>query len=102
MTLSNDALVFGLGYLRGRRSRLSFGGETAAMRITDRARTALDELIGAGYADPTGPDTSDPGRESYRGTKKEPHLGEIAKWAGLDQFNLERWTSFETITEPTP
>lgn len=100
MALSNDALVFGLGFLRGPRSRLSFGGETATMRITNRARTALDELIGAGYAEPTEPDTSDPGRESYRGTMTEPHLGELAKRADLDPFNLERWSSFERIAEP--
>lgn len=100
MSLSTDALVFGLGLLRGPRSSLSFGGESAEMRITDRARAALDELISAGYAEPTEPDTSDPGRESYRGTRTEPHLGELAKRAGLDPFNLERWTSFERAPEP--
>lgn len=100
MTISTDAMVFGLGYLRGPRSRLSFGGESAEMRITDRARAALDELISAGYAEPTDPDTSDPGRLSYRGTRAEPHLGELAKRAGLDPLNLERWTSFERIPKP--
>lgn len=100
MPLSTDALIFGIGYLNGPHARLSFGGETASMRITDRARNALDELIGAGYAEPTDPDTSDPGRESYRGTRAEPHLGELAKRAGLDPFGLERWTSFERIQDP--
>ncbi len=100
MTLSIDALVFGQGYLRGPKARLSFGGEHAEMRITDRARTALAELIAAGYAEPMNPDTSDPGRESYRGTTAEPHLGELARRAGLDPWNLERWTSFERAPDP--
>lgn len=100
MTLSTDALIFGLGYLNGPRARLSFGGKSALMRITPRARAALDELIAAGYAEQEDPDTSDPGRESYRGTTKEPHLGELAKRAGLDPWNLERWTSFERISAP--
>lgn len=100
MHVSTDALVFGLGYLRGPKARLSFGGETASMRITDRARAALNELIAAGYAEPADPDTSDPGRESYRGTLMEPHLGALAKAAGMDPFNLERWTSFERIADP--
>ena len=103
MTLSTDALVFGLGYLNGPRARLSFGGEGALMRITPRARTALDELLGAGYAEPAAPDCQTPGREFYRGVAKDPHLGQLAKEAGLDPFNIDRWASFDRIAaEPSP
>lgn len=44
-TLSNDAIIFGLAYLNGARCKLSFGGEGAKMKITDRARYALNELL---------------------------------------------------------
>jgi len=103
MPLSTDALVFGLGYLNGPRARLSFGGEGAQMRITPRARAALDELIAAGYAKTADPDCQTPGREFYKGVAREPHLGQLAREAGLDPFGLERWTSFERIgADPSP
>lgn len=103
MPLSTDALVFGLGYLNGPRARLSFGGAGAQMRITPRARAALDELIAAGYAGPAEPDCQTTGREFYQGVAREPHLGQLAREAGLDPFGLERWTSFEKISaDPSP
>lgn len=103
MTLSTDALVFGLGYLNGPRARLSFGGEGALMRITPRARNALDELLAAGYAELAAPDCQTPGRAFYQGVAKDPHLGQLAKEAGLDPFNIERWTSFDRVSgEPDP
>jgi len=102
MPLTTDAIIFGLGYLNGPRARLSFGGEGALMRITPRARAALDALIAAGYAEPAAPDCQTPGREYYQGVNRDPHLGQLAKEAGLDLFTLERWTSFERISaEPS-
>lgn len=103
MPLSTDALIFGIGYLNGPRARLSFGGEGAQMRITPRARAALDELIASGYAETADPDCQTPGREFYRGAAKEPHLGHLAREAGINPFGVERWTSFERIAaEPSP
>lgn len=103
MTLSTDALIFGLGFLNGARVRLSFGGEGAEMRITPRARAALNELVAAGYAKTATPDCQTRDRESFQGVSKEPHLGHLAKEAGLDPWNLERWTTFEKIPEgPSP
>ena len=103
MPLSTDALIFGIGYLNGPRARLSFGGEGALMRITPRARAALDELLVAGYAEPADPDCQTPGREFYQGVAKDPHLGQLAREAGLNPFSIDRWTSFERISaEPTP
>jgi hypothetical protein len=103
MPLSTDALIFGLGYLNGPRARLSFGGEGAEMRITPRARAALDELIAGGYAEAAKPDCQTPGREFYQGVRTDPHLGELAKAAGIDPWNMERWTTFEKIPEgPSP
>jgi hypothetical protein len=99
MSISTDALIFGLGYLKGPRSRLSFGGEGAEMRITPRAREALDELVAGGFAETAKPDCQIPGRESYRGISTDPHLGELAKAYGIDPWNMERWTSFESIPE---
>lgn len=95
--LSMDALVFGLAYLRGPNSKLSFGGEGASMRITDRARAALTELLEAGYAEVTKPDDQIIGRENYRGTGTDPHIGLLAQEAGLDPFNLDSWSTFTKI-----
>jgi len=95
MTLSTDALIFGLGVLNGPRAKLSFGGEGAKMAITPRARAALEELLAAGYAEPAPADDQIPGREHYRGTSAQPHLGELAKAAGLKAFDEAlRWTTF--------
>ena len=98
MRLSSDAIIFGLAYLRGPKSKLSFGGEGAKMAITPRARAALSELLAAGYAEPAQPDDSIPNRECYRGTEAEPHLGALAKAAGINPFDDEhRWRSFTAI-----
>lgn len=86
MTLSNDAIIFGLGYLRGPKNKLSFGGEGAKMQITPRARDALNELLAAGYAEIVPADDQIQNREHYRGTSAEPHLGALAKAAGIDVF----------------
>jgi hypothetical protein len=103
MPLSNDALIFGLGHLRGSRSKLSFGGEGAEMRITPRARAALDELIAEGYAVRSAPDCQTRDREYFQGVVKTPHLGELALAAGIDPFSVERWTTFERISQdPAP
>lgn len=95
--ISMDALVFGLAYLRGPNCKLSFGGEGATMRITDRARAALTELLAAGYAEVAKPDDQIIGREHYRGTGTDPHLGLIGQQQGLDPFNLDSWSTFTKI-----
>lgn len=101
--LSKDALIFGLGYLRGPKSKLSFGGEGANMEITPRARAALDELIAAGYAEPAKPNDQIVGREYFQGVAKEPELGPLAQAAGLHPFSEERrWASFSKIVQPEP
>jgi hypothetical protein len=102
MTLTMDALIFGLGHLNGPKARLSFGGEGAQMAITPRARAALDALIAAGYARAVPPECQTPGRESYQGNRMDPHLGELAQEAGLNPFDMERWTTFERIEEMSP
>ena len=86
-TLSNDALIFGFGYLNGPKRKLSFGGEGAEMAITPRARAALDELLASGHAVVTEPSDQIIGREHYRGTMAEPSLGEMAKAAGFNPFD---------------
>lgn len=104
MGLSADALVFGLGYLRGPKSKLSFGGEGAQMAITPRARAALNELLVAGYAEPAEPDDQIKGREHYQGTMQDPFMGDLAKASGIDFFGDEsRWPSFSKISDgPRP
>ena len=99
MYLSKDALVFGLAYLRGPKSKISFGGEVAWLAITDRARAALDELLQAGYAEPAKSDDHIKGREHYQGTMQEPHIGELAREVGLDPFCASnRWACFAKHT----
>lgn len=84
--LSKDAVVFGLCYLNGPKCKLSFGGEGAKMRITDRARAALSELLQHGYAEPAAPEDQIVGREHYQGTDKNPFLGVIGEGMGLDIY----------------
>ena len=104
MALSNDALIFGLAYLNGPRSKLSFGGDGAQMAITDRARAALNELIESGYVEPAKPDDQIKGREHWRGVSKDPHLGELAQAAEIDFFDKANgWPTFSKIAEgPKP
>lgn len=65
------------------------------MEITPRARAALDELLTAGYAEPAPPDNIMAGRESYRGTEMEPHIGILARDAGINVFEKrENWPMF--------
>lgn len=100
--LSRDAILFAFGYLNGPKAKLSFGGEGAAMRITDRARAALDELIAAGYAEPSQPEDQIPGREHYRGVTRDPHIGALAQDMGINPFLVgkeDRFTSFEKTPE---
>lgn len=98
MTLSKDAIIFGLGFLNGPRARLSFGGMHAEKRITARARAALAELIGAGYAESCDPDFFDTGREGYRGVNQTPSLGALARETGIDLFDTKnRWAAFEPV-----
>jgi hypothetical protein len=93
MVLSNDAITFGTAYLNGPRATLSFGGDGAEMRITDRARAALDELLASGFAEIADPTDSTPNREHYRG---KGHLGAIAKERGFNPFSdANKWTTFE-------
>ena len=100
MGLSDDALIFGLGYLRCPKSKLSFGGEGAQMAITDRARDALNELLADGYAEPDEPSDHIKGREHYQGTMRDPFMGDLAKARGIDFFGDEsRWPSFSKIAD---
>lgn len=102
MTLSHDAITFGLAYLNGSRRTLSFGGDGAKMRITDRARVALSELLAHRYAEPIGPTEPSeniPGREHYRGADMEPSLGALAKSAGINPFDRDvtGWATFVRV-----
>lgn len=93
--LSKDAIIFGLAYLHGSGRKLSFGGEGAQLKITERARAALNELISAGYAETANADDQIKGREHYQGVNKSPHLGLLAKETGIDPFGDEmRWDTF--------
>ena len=94
VTLSNDAIVFGLGFLSGPKSTLSFGGDGAEYRITDRGRAALDELIKADFCEPCEPKDSIPYREHYRG---KGHIGAVAKEQGFSPFAAESWPTFEKV-----
>lgn len=98
--LSIDAITFGLGFLRGPKSKLSFGGDGAKMGITPRARAALDELIAAGYAEPAKPDDQIPNREHYRGTDRDPHLGQLGAKAAIDPLDdAFHWKAFSKISD---
>jgi hypothetical protein len=92
--LSNDAIIFGIGHLNGGRATLSFGGVGAKMKITDRARAALNELLSAGYAEVDRPDNGWKDREGYRGVNMAPHLGALLRGAGIDPFNIDSWPTF--------
>lgn len=92
MGLTVDAVIFGLAYLNGPKATLSFGGAGAKMRITDRAREALDCLIAEGFAVLSEPTDSIVGREHYRGTGQ---LWAVAKEMKIDPFNpAHTWPTF--------
>lgn len=98
MKLSTDAMTFGFCYLNGSKRTLSFGGDGAQMKITARARAALNELLESGYAVTNEPTDSIPNREHYRGVDQEAHLGELLKETGINPFGDElRWVMFEKI-----
>lgn len=97
MRLSNDAIIFGIGYLNGPKARLSFGGEGANYMITARASKALAELIVNNYAVYATPTDSIPGREFYQGTMKEPSLAQLAREAGVNPFDPESRENFPTF-----
>lgn len=100
--LTRDAVIFAFAYLNGAKATLSFGGEGASKRITDRARAALEELLAAGYAELSEPRDSIPGREHYHGVAREPHVGALAKEMGINPFLMskeDRFVSFEKIPE---
>ncbi len=69
------------------------------MRITDRARAALTELLAHRYAVPSEATGSAEGREYYRGADAEPSLGALGKAAGVNPFDPEEtgWATFERI-----
>jgi len=94
MQLSDDALVFAMGYLSGPKNTLSFGGKDAKTQITDRGRAALTELLEAGACEATPPTDQWVGREYYRGIL---WIGPLAKEAGLNPFSddFPTWTVFE-------
>jgi len=92
MALSHDAVVFGMAYLNGGSSKLSFGGDGAIMEITPRARAALNELLDNGFAIETDPIDQIKGREYYCGAG---WLGKVAREIGFDPFSQENdWPTF--------
>ena len=95
MTLTVDAIIFGLACLNGPKSTLSFGGDGAQMEITPRARAALNCLINDGFAEPMPPTDQINGREYYRGLRS---LGPEAMAARIDPFGRENaWPTFVKI-----
>lgn len=100
--LSRDAIIFAFAYLNGPRAKLSFGGEGASMRITDRARAALSELLAAGYAAKATPTDAIRDREHYQGVERDPHIGALAKEIGFNPFLAgedDKFISFEKISD---
>lgn len=98
-TPTTDALIFGLAYLNGPKAKLSFGGDGAKNAITPRAEAALQSLLDTGYATVAEPNDSIPNRRHYQGTDQQPHLGALAKEAGLSPFDeAHRWTTFAPAT----
>lgn len=98
MTISRDAIIFGMGYLRGPKSKLSFGGAGAEMQITDRARSALNELLAAGLAEPCEPYDQWPGREHYQG--RGDGVVVAAKEMGYNPFTIppeDEWPCFVRV-----
>lgn len=94
--LSNDALIFGLSFLSGPQSILTFGGISTERQITPRARAALSELVEHGYAKriPVSPPIEK--RESYSGVQNATPISQLFSQAGLDPFDeLNLWVSFE-------
>lgn len=106
MLLSNDALIFGMGFLNGPKATLRFGGDGATKEISPRARAALDELLAAGYCEVTTANDSIENREHYRGKLVDgTGLGVIAQKQGFDPFDRSnKWPSFTEIGAalPTP
>ena len=75
MKMTDDAIVFGFGYLASPNSKLSFGGDGAEYEITPRARVALDLLLANGFAKKIDPDDQIPNREAYKGAGDlSPHV----------------------------
>lgn len=99
MTLSNDAIIFGMAFLNGPKSKISFGGDGAEYSITPRAQAALDELVAAGYAAKCEPSDQIPNRHHFVGVG---HLWAIAKERNIDPFSVSNtWVTFSK-KEPKP
>lgn len=101
VTLSDDALVFGIAYLAHPKCTLEFGGEGAEQQITPRARAALNELLAAGVAEASEPTSQWRGREFYRG---KISIGPMLKGRGLNPFangvdERWRWQMFAAATQ---
>ena len=101
--LSDDAYVFGFGHFPSVGSTLSFGGDHANMKITERARAALTELIKAGYVAACDPLDQWPNREHYKSIRSvlplpldRPHLNPF----GPDSDKHTRWSTF--VKKETP
>lgn len=105
MTLSKDAIILGFAQLRDPRHSMTFGGEGTEYELHPRTRAALNELLEAGYAEPTQPEDQVPGREAYRGTDKDPFIGKLVQEAGIDPFNMggdDDWPLFTRIGAAAP
>lgn len=84
--LSDDAFRLWLAVFPLRGSTLSFGGDHAEYRITDRARAALNELLSVEAVEVSEPFDSWPNREHYKSgeanlypeaAQNRPHLNPL-------------------------
>lgn len=98
--LSDDAFRMMLCFFPSKGSTLSFGGDHAEMTITDRARSALNELLAAGAVEVSEPLDSWPNREYYKGGDTDlraelinrPHLNPFK-----DKENFVSFTKKEKV-----
>lgn len=91
--LSDDALCLWMTYFSWPKNTLRFGGEGKKVKITDRGRAALDQLINAGAVRNVEPDCQTIGREHYGQTEidlrdqvKERSNGDFFKWVDEVDF----------------
>ena len=87
-----DAVIFGMAYLRGPKSKLSFGGDGSEYEITPRAEAAIQWLVASGFAKECKPDCQTPNRRSYAGAGD---IGVLAKAYDIDLFSRDHdWPTF--------
>lgn len=92
VTLTDDAIILGLGFLNGPKATLEFGGPGAQMRITNRARAALTNLVLCGFAEQVDPNQPKGAREKYRGKDDITTIARARRVNPLADEN--RWPAF--------